>query len=78
MIFRSEAKQLIGYELLKALNNFKQSMVVHLSSSNQQNKSNKSLEKKIVGMLSEDNRSHSRKEKNKVKSQKSTSRFKIC
>jgi hypothetical protein len=25
MIFRSEAKQLIGYELIKALNNFKQS-----------------------------------------------------
>jgi hypothetical protein len=42
-------------------------MVVHLSSSTRQNKS---LEKKTVGMHSEDNRSLSRKQEIKIKSQK--------
>jgi hypothetical protein len=52
MMSRSEAEQLIGYELIKALSNFKYSMVVPSSSSTQHNKL---LEKKTVGMHPEDN-----------------------
>jgi hypothetical protein len=52
MLFRSEAEQLCGHELLKALSNFKQSTVASLSPSIQQNKL---LEKEGVGMHPEDN-----------------------
>jgi hypothetical protein len=68
MMSRSEAEQMIGYELIKALSNFKQSMIGHLSPSTHQNKS---LEKKIVGMHPEGNQSHSRQQKIKIKSRKS-------
>jgi hypothetical protein len=68
MLFRSEAEQLCGHELLKALSNFKQSTVASLSPSIQQNKL---LEKEGVGMHPEDNQSHSRQQNIKIKSRKS-------
>jgi hypothetical protein len=60
MLFRSKADQLCGHELIKALSNFKQSMVAYLSPSTRHNKS---LEKEVAGMHPEDNQSHSRQQK---------------
>jgi hypothetical protein len=64
LLFRSEVEQLIDYDLIKALSNFKQSLVAPSSPSTQQSTS---LEKKAVAVQREGNQSCSRQQRIKSK-----------
>jgi hypothetical protein len=67
VIFRGEAEQLLEFELIKAMSNFKHPLVAPSLLSTQQNNF---LEKKAFEMHPEGNQSCSRQQKNKIKSQK--------
>jgi hypothetical protein len=65
VLFRSEAEQLLGFELIKVLSNFKHSLVAPSLLSTQQNTS---LEKKAFEGHMEGNQSCSRQQKVKIES----------
>jgi hypothetical protein len=67
VLFRSEVEQLLGFELIKVLSNFKHSLVAPSLLSTQQNTS---LEKKAFEGHMEGNQSCSRQQKVKIKSRK--------
>jgi hypothetical protein len=65
-MIRSEAEQLIGFQLIKALSNLKQNAVTPPSSSNLRT----SFEKETVAAIMGDNQRCSKKLKHKIKSHK--------
>jgi hypothetical protein len=67
VMFRGEAEQLNGYELIKDLSNFKQSLLIPSSLSTQQNAS---LDKKTFVVHLESNQRCSGQPKIKIKCQK--------
>jgi hypothetical protein len=65
-MIRSEVEQSIGHQLIKALSNFKQSIVAPLSSTNLHTSSRK----QIVFVSTRSNQRHNQKSKFKIKTQK--------